>query len=251
MFKNKEIKEKAVFVSICIVLGIILSIQFKTATYTTGKGINPRQREKELTLEYQEVLEEKERLEDMLASIDGKIKEYEEIEKEKDIGIKKLYNELEKYRMFVGFESVKGSGIVIEINDPSLNMEMGEEYSIVLANYDLILQLISKLNDLGAEAISINGERYTNYTSLEPQEKSVNSIKINDVSIRLPLEIKVIGNPEKLERGLNVRGTVMWNMQNKYLYNVKIQRKDDIIIPEYNKLLNLKYVKAVKIDNKK
>ena len=240
---NTNIKEKAVFVGICIVLGIILSIQFKTAKHTTGEGITPREREKELTLEYQDVLEERERLQDIIGSIDGKIKEYEDIEK--DVGIKKLYDELKKYKMFVGFESVKGSGIVIEIKEPLLNMEMGEEHSIVLANYDLILQLISKLNDLGAEAISINGERYTNYTSLEPQEKSINSIKINDVLVHMPLEIKVIGNSEKLQQGLNVRGTVMWNMQNKYLYSINIERKENIIVPEYNKPLNLKYVKPI------
>ena len=235
-------RDKLVFVCICIILGIILSIQFKTATNTTGKGVTPREREKELTLEYQQVLEEKEKLEDQLGSIDSEIKDYEEIEKEKNSDIKDLYDELEKYQMFVGFESMKGSGIVIEINEPSLQMEQGEEYSIVLANYDLILQLISRLNDLGAEAISINGERYTNYTSLDLEE---NSLKVNETSIRLPLKIKVIGNKDILEDGLNMKRNVMWNMQNKYLYNVSIEKKDDILIEAFNKPIKLKHAKPV------
>lgn len=239
---ESNIKDRLVFVSICIILGIILSIQFKTARNTTGKGVTPREREKELKLEYEKILEQKEKLEDSLLSIDSKIKKYQEIEKEKDSEIKKLYNELEKYQMFVGFEPIKGPGIVIEINEPSLQMEMGEEYSIVIANYDLILQLISRLNDLGAEAISINGERYTNYTSLEVEE---NSLKVNETSVKLPLKINVIGNKDILEDGLNVKGNIMWNMKNKYLYNISIERKDFIEIPEYNKSIRFKHAKPV------
>ncbi len=238
-------KQKLVFVTICAVLGIMLSIQFKTAKYTTGEGKTPRQREKELTLEYQKALEAREALEDKLSQIDMKISEYQEVEKEKDTSIKSLYDELEKYRTFVGFESLKGPGINIEINEPSLQLDMGQETtSLVLANYDLILQLISKLNDLGAEGISINGERYTNNTSLEPQE---NSLKINDISVRLPLEIQVIGDPDRLENGLNVKENVMWNMQNKYFYDIKIKRKENIVLPKYNKLLKFKYAKPVEI----
>lgn len=235
-------KDKLVFVFICMILGIILSIQFKTARNTTGKGVTPREREKELTLEYEKVLEEKEKLEDTLGSIDGEIKKYQEVEKEKDSDIKELYDELEKYQMFVGFEPIKGPGLTIEINEPSLQMEMGEEYSIVIANYDLILQLISRLNDLGAEAISINGERYTNYTSLEVEE---NLLKINETSINLPLKINVIGNKDILEDGLNVEGNIMWNMKNKYLYNISIDRKDSIKIPGYNKSIDFKHAKPV------
>lgn len=233
-------KQKLVFVTICAVLGIMLSIQFKTAKYTTGEGKTPRQREKELTIEYQKVLEKREELEDTLSQVDLKISEYQEVEKKNNTHIKTLYEELEKYRMFVGFESLEGSGITIEINEPSFQMELGQEMNVVLANYDLILQLISKLNDLGAEGISINGERYTNYTSLQPQD---NSIKINDLSVHLPLKIKVIGNPDRLERGLNVKGNVMWNMQNKYLYNIKIKKQQSITLPKYNKLLKLEYAK--------
>lgn len=239
---TRKMKDKTVFVAICVVLGIILSIQFKTATNTTGKGVTPRQREKELKEEYENVLEKKEKLQDILGEVDSEIKKYEEVEKEKDDDIKVLYNELEKYKMFVGFETVRGPGITIEINEPSLEMEIGQEDSLVFANYDLILQLISKLNDLGAEAISINGERYTNYTSFEPYDKF---LKVNDTTIQLPLEIKVLGDPIRLENGLNVRGNIMWNMQNKYLYNIKIQRKNQILIPEYTKPLELDHAKPV------
>lgn len=241
---NKN-KQKLVFVTICAVLGIMLSIQFKTAKSTTGIGKTPRQREKELTLEYQEVLEKRENLEEKLNDVDLEIAEYQEADNINNTEVKSLYDELEKYRMFVGFESLQGPGVSIEINEPSLQVEMGEEISVVLANYDLILQLISKLNDLGAEGIAINGERYTNYTSLEPQD---NSVKINDLSVRLPLEIQVIGDPDELIRGLNVKGSIMWNMQNKYLYNVKIKEKEHIVLPKYNKLLKLEYAKPVEKD---
>ncbi len=240
---KKRIKDKIVFVSICTLLGIILSIQFKTATNTTGKGMSPREIEKKLEVEYESTLQEKENLRDVLSKLETELVEYQEDEKKKDTKIKSLYDEMEKYRMFVGFEPIKGPGIAIEINEPSFQMEVGEEYSIVIANYDLILQLISKLNDLGAEAISINDERYTNYTSLEPEK---DHIKVNGRAIYLPLKIQVIGDMDRIERGLQVRGNVMWNMQNKYLYDIKIQRDDNIIMKGYNKLLKLEHLEAVK-----
>lgn len=242
---KKLIKDKIIFVFICILLGIILSIQFKTAESTTGRGVSPREREKELTFEYENVLLEKERLEDELNKLEIETSKYEEVQKSKNSKIKSLYDELEKHKKFAGLASVDGEGIIIEINEPSFQMEVGDEYSIVIANYDLILQLISKLNDLGAEAISINDERYTNYTSLEPTK---NSIKINDRVIYMPLKIKAIGNSEAMEKGLQVKGNVMWNMQNKYLYDIKIKKTDNITIKGYNKPIKLKYIDDINED---
>lgn len=239
---KRKIKDRIIFVFICAVLGIILSVQFKTVTNTTGKGVSPREREKELALEYENVLQEKEKLEDELSKLESEIAKYQEDEKKKNTKIKSLYDVLEKYRMFVGFEPIKGEGITIDINEPSFQMEVGEEYSIVIANYDLILQLISKLNDLGAEAISINDERYTNYTSLEPEK---DFIKVNGRATYLPLKIQAIGNMDRLERGLNVRGNVMWNMQNKYMYDIKIRREAKIMMKGYNKLLKLEHIEPV------
>ena len=239
---KKTIKDRIVFVSMCTLLGIILSIQFKTVINTTGKGKSPREREKEISLEYEEILQKKENLKDELYNLEVEIVKSQEEEKKKDSKIESLYNELEKYRMFVGFEPIEGPGITIDINEPSFQVEVGEEYSIIIANYDLILQLISKLNDLGAEAISINDERYTNYTSLEAEK---DFIKVNGRAVHIPLKIQVIGDMDRIERGLNVRGNVMWNMQNKYMYDIKIKKEENISMQGYNKLLKLEHIKAI------
>ncbi|AFS77763.1 hypothetical protein DUF881 [Gottschalkia acidurici 9a] len=240
------IKDKIVFILICIVLGVILSIQFKTVVSTVGEGVNPNQRGKQLSLEYEKLQDQKEELKSKLDDVEKEIKKHVDIEKDKDAHVEKLYSELEKYKMFVGYSTIKGPGISIEINEPSMQMKMGEESSILIANYDLILQLISRLNDLGAEAISINDQRYTNYTSLQPD---VNRIKINGISVSPPFIINVIGNAEELQRGLKVKGNVMWDMEHRYLYGVKIKESGNIIIPKYTKIEKLKYAKPSKGNN--
>ena len=234
--------DKVVFIIICAMLGIILSIQFKTVVKTLGKGVSPRQRINQLSIEYEKLQKEEEKLRNELADVEDEITKYEDIEKDKNSDIKRLYDKLEKYKKFVGYDDIVGSGVTIEIDDPPMEAKMGEDYSIIVANYDLILQLISKLNDLGAEAIAINGQRYTDNTSLEADVKS---LKINDISITPPLKIDIIGDSERIQNGLKVKGNIMWYMQYKYLYSIKIREEKEVIIPKLTNIEKFKYAKPV------
>ncbi|KNF07223.1 protein of unknown function DUF881 [Gottschalkia purinilytica] len=233
-------KDKIVFLTVCAVLGMILAFQFKTVVNIVGYGIIPNEKAKELSIEYNKLQDEKDKLNKKIEDIDNNLKKHQKTESEKSQYLEGLYKNLEKYKMFVGYEDVKGKGIVIEINDPPMEAEVGDKTSSIVANYDLILQIITILNDLGAEAISINGQRYTNYTEFEPD---VNNIKINGVAVSPPFIISAIGDPDEMERGLHVKRNVVWQMENELLYDIRIKKIDDIKIPKYTQIDKFKYAK--------
>lgn len=57
---------------------------------------------------------------------------------------------------------------------------------------DLLLSLVNKMKDAGAEAISINGQRIITTTEIS---LAGNNVNINTVPTAPPYVIKAIGNP--------------------------------------------------------
>ena len=82
-----------------------------------------------------------------------------------------------KYRMLAGYLELEGPGVVLEINDPPLDLQIGDGYTIV-DELHLVLMVISVLNAADAEAISINDQRYTAFT-----EQSISLCLCSFVSI--------------------------------------------------------------------
>ncbi len=236
----KQLKSKIAITFVCIILGVILAIQFKTVKETVGLNYLPTQRSKQLAIQLTEVQDEKEKLLNELTNLENKIKQYEKNASEESVYVSELSKELLKYRMFAGYEKVKGPGIILTINDPPMEVLIGDQTSFIIENYELILQIISYLNVSEAEAISINGLRYTNFTEIL---RVNNHLNVNGVSIGPPIKIKAIGDPEKLETALRLKGGVVYNMENVFGLEVKITQEKDIIIPRYTKLKEFRYAR--------
>lgn len=236
----KKSKGKISIILVSLFLGIILAIQFKTVSKTVGDDVLPTQRSQQLANELKKVQDEKEVLEKELEDIENKIKKYEKGEADKSVYAESLYKDLEKYRMLAGYLDVEGPGIVLEINDPPMDVQFGEEYSIV-DHLDLILQIVSILNSSEAEAISINDQRYTAYTEIV---RAGDHIEINGVSIGAPIEIKAIGDPDLLESALSFKYGVIWYLES-YDYLVQIKKEKNISIPKYRKVQEFIYAQPV------
>ncbi len=202
----KELKSKIAFVLVCVILGIIIAIQFKTVNETVGSGILPTKSAQQLTLELKKLKDEKEKLLEELNSLESKVKQYEKNAAEENVYIKNLMKELQRYRMFGGYEPVKGPGIIVVVNDPPIEVQFGDDTSIIVNNYDFLLEIVSNLNAAGAEAISINEQRYTGFTEIVP---AGNHLEINGVSYGPPFIIKAIGEPKILESALRLKGGVI------------------------------------------
>lgn len=236
----KTSKGPFAIIIVSILLGIILALQFKTVSKTVGEGILPTQRAQQLAIELKKVQEERDSALKALNEAENKIAQYEKGEADNNVYVENLYNDLEKYRALAGYVDLQGPGVIIEIQDPPVDVQYGIEYSIV-DDIDLILQTISVLNAAQAEAISINDQRYTAYTEIV---RAGDHIEVNGVSINSPIVIKAIGDPETLESALSIKRGIVWTLR-FYDYTVNLVKDDNIIIPKYRKLIEFVYSQPV------
>jgi len=133
-----------------------------------------------------------------------------------------------------------GEGVILEINDPPVDIQFGEGFSIV-DELDLILQVVSVLNAAEAEAISINDQRYTGFTEIV---RAGNHIEINGVSTGSPIIIKAIGNPDTLESALSIKWGIVWQLRN-YDYIVNLTQDKEVQIPRYRRVKDFIYATPV------
>lgn len=239
----KKIKELSALLLVSIFLGLILSMQFKTVNKSVGEGVLPVQRAQQLAAELKKVQAEREAQSNRIVELEDKIKLYEKGEVDKSVYAENLYKDTMKYRMLAGYTDLTGPGVILEINDPPVDIQFGDSYSIV-DELDLILQIVSILNAAGAEAVSINDQRYTAFTEIE---RAGNHIEINGVSNSSPIIIKAIGNPDTLESALAIKRGIVWTLRS-YDYIVHLNQDKNVSIPRYRKVKDFIY--AVPVDEK-
>ena len=232
----KKKSEKLALVLVSIILGLILSIQFRTVNKSIGEGVLPTQRAQELATELKKIQDERDAQLNRIAELESEIQKYEKNESDKSLYAENLYKDTMKYRMLAGYVDLVGPGIILEINDPQGDTQYSDGYGVV-DQLDLILQIVSILNAAGAEAIAINDQRYTSFTEIV---RAGDHIEINGVSTNSPLVIKAIGNPNTLESALAIKRGVVWQLKN-YNYMTLLTQDKEIIIPKYRKVKEFKY----------
>jgi len=236
----KKTRNIMALVSVSIFLGLILSIQFKTINKSVGAGVLPTQRAQQLAVELKKAQSEKESQSNRIEELESKIEQYEKGGVDDNVYAENLYKDTMKYRILAGYVDLEGPGIVLEINDPPVDVQFGEGYSII-DELDLILQIVSVLNAADAEAISINDQRYTAFTEVV---RAGNHIEINGVSTSSPIIIKAIGNPDTLESALSIKRGIVWALRS-YDYMVHLTQDKNVSIPKYRKIKEFIYAMPI------
>lgn len=229
MEKGKKVISIVIFF-ITVVLIALIFIQFRTVEKTNSIGINSMQEEELRT----EILEWKNKYEEVAERLNDnnlKIEEYTNIIQNNQQASELLNTELNEYNMLMGKTDVTGSGVLIVMTD---------SYERTYSSSNLVY-LVNELKYAGAEAISINGQRITNFSDIVTiQEKYM---LINGERISGPYEVKAIGNKDRLLEILNfpVDGYID-NCKNQG-YTISINAQDNIQIPAYSQEIVLKYIK--------
>ncbi len=225
---NYKMNYKAVM-GVGIILGMLISIQFKSVNQQNG-GTTTLKKAEQLTRELESLKRKELKLKNEIQETKETIQKYKEETNNKEQ--EKISLEIKKYEKLSGYTDVEGPGIEMNINT-----KVNSNSSIVY-NFDLILSIINKLNSAQAEAISINNQRIVNdsYIKLEGE-----SLKINDITITEPINIKAIGNKETLEAALKIKYGVIWEMEKYYNTNVEVSKKDNIKINKYSDKIELRY----------
>jgi uncharacterized protein YlxW (UPF0749 family) len=96
--------------------------------------------------------------------------------------------------------TVRGSGIVVVMHDGRGNLFPGEPPALQLVHDQYVLRVIALISSAGAQAISINGQRYTATTAIYCAGPT---IRINGVPYASPFVIRAVGPAQPMLAALN------------------------------------------------
>ena len=173
-------------------------------------------------------------LEREIAAYEGLIEQYRNELTEMDMihqseAIAAYQEELQAAQLRAGLTQVTGMGLEITLDDNYDGMRdnpSGDPNNYII-HYDDLLSVITDLRSAGAEAISINDQRFIGTTELRCVG---NVVLVNTTRIAPPFVILAIGDP-----------TLLWDMvahgRFSYLqYNnfpVFLATRDDLVLPAY------------------
>lgn len=130
----------------------------------------------------------------------------------------------------LGLTDISGQGIIIHL-DENREVDSSEVLNIseYLVHEEDLLYIINELFNSGADAISINDQRIVSTTSIVCDG---NIIRINGEMVGVPITIKAVGFPERMEYALTRPGGYLQLMADGGV-EVYVERSDNIDIPKF------------------
>lgn len=217
---------------VCIVLGIMLAIQFKTTERYEKSASGSRT--EELTLALNTVTEERDVLAEEVVSLREKL----ENARQTDQAMADLQEDIIRANLYAALIPIEGAGIIITLNDSTRILQAGENVGSDLVHDSDLLMIVNELKASGAEAISINGERIVAMSEIRC---AGTTILVNWNKIAPPFTIKAIGNPDMLESGVMIKGGYLESLKIHLGFPVNISKEERIEIPAYNGRVKFNY----------
>lgn len=204
---------------VCILLGIMLALQYKSINANQSLASFENKRMDELKTELIKLQDQKNSLQERLEELEKENQTYAKVKAGDSDAAKQIQDDLKKARIFAGLENVKGKGIIVTLDN---------NVFIHVEDYD-ILNVVNELRATGAQAISVNDERIVAMTEIR---EAGQYIMVNGRQFNAPFIIKAIADPDNLERSLTLIGGVVEGLEDAQL-NVNIKKSDDITINKF------------------
>ncbi|MGI6550278.1 MAG: DUF881 domain-containing protein [Syntrophomonadales bacterium] len=223
---------------VCLILGIMLAVQFRS---NENSPRNPSgDRWTEITVQLENLQRERDFLAEEVLSLREKLEET--ASNQQGDAIKAIKDELTKANMAAGLVAVKGQGVIVTLNDSPRGLQPGEDPNLYLIHDEDLLKVVNELRAAGAEAISINGHRLVANSEIRC---AGTTILVNVNKIAPPFVINAIGDPEILESSLKIKGgwletLQIWGLQ------TQIQTSDSIEVPAFKGSMKFQYAEPVK-----
>jgi len=218
-----------------VLLGLMLATQFRIQQNLSSDV--SRLRSGELTSYVVSLEKEREQLRNEVSELRSKVTE---IADGRNI-IASLRTDLENLRALAGLTELRGPGLTIVMDDSKKVSKPGQDPNVFIIHDDDVLRLINELHASGAEAISINGQRYVSTTEIRCVGPT---ISINNTRTAPPIVIRAIGDPQILESGLKMRGGIVESLA-FWSINVNIKREEEIYIPAFKGGFKFEFAKPV------
>ncbi|MGM9998387.1 MAG: DUF881 domain-containing protein [Candidatus Bruticola sp.] len=230
----------------CIILGIMVGLQYRANSASTPIQVDDRRKMLELvrTLEA-----ERNKMSAEISELRSRIADMETASTRIGIVGKQIQEQLNNSRIEAGLTGMKGPGIVVVLSDsprtPPINTD---PYFYIVHDVDLTA-LVNELWSAGAEAVSINEQRIVTRTSIRCVGPTV---LVNGVRIAAPYTVKGIG-PGDLETALRMPGGFLDSMA-ALIGNggqVSISRVDEVTIMPYEGSIAFRYSQSFNKDSDK
>lgn len=241
-----KLNEAKIFVFIAaIIVGILIALNINLNGVTERVFLDSKQ--------YQEAYNERNKLYREISSIKenyydayDKLRNYEQGNPNDTKVLNDITKELEKNKALLGYSEVIGPGISFTITDgkDDVNEEFDDfklRMDRTFHNTDMI-RLLNELKNVGAEAISVNGQRVMTNTEIYC---SWAFLKINGVNLPEPFYIDVIGDKENIKKYISSDDSYVKTLMFRGI-NIRFDEKDELKIPAYTGKLQVNYVSPVK-----
>lgn len=217
---------------VCVVLGFMLSMQFKVQRLATAGDVAVQvQRTQDLTQQVLQVEKERDALARELAAL------REQSTQSASQQRSELRDQIQRLQMAAGLTEIRGPGVRVMLDDSDRPYSPGENPNAYILHDEDLLKVVNELLAGGAEAISVNGQRLVARSEIRCVGPTV---MINGVRTAPPVEILAVGDPQTLESSLTLRNGVvdylrLWGIQ------ISIEKKAEIEVPAYQGSLDFRY----------
>ncbi len=214
-----KIARNVAMMLVCVILGIMLSLQYKSINYNQSIASYENKRLDDLKTELITLQGQKNSLQERLQELEQENQTYAKVKAGDSEAAQQIQNNLRKARIFAGLETVKGKGVVVNLDNNGL---------ISVQEYD-VLDVVNELRASGAQAISVNDQRIVAMTEIRAAGQY---IVINGKQMTAPFVIKAIADPDDLERSLSLLGGVLDRLKEDML-NVSIKKANEVVINKF------------------
>lgn len=155
--------------------------------------------------------------------------------------VHRLKRALRRARPLAALTPVTGSGVQVVMHDAEFNRFPDEPAALKLIHDQYVLRVVALLSAAGAQAIAINGQRYTATTAIYCAGPT---IRINGVPFASPFVVDAVGPVGPMMHALETDPDILGWSQLVYIHAVGQKHME---IAPYNGLINLSLAKPVKI----
>jgi uncharacterized protein YlxW (UPF0749 family) len=174
------------------------------------------------------LVENNARLREEMEALEEQLSEYQQATGRAVLG--PLVEELNKVKIINGLVEVSGPGVEVSIDGPIGVLDVQD--------------LINELRNVGAEALTINGERLTLYSVVASTEDG--AITVNATQFSRPYILQAVGQPETMETALLRRGGLIATLERNYEgLAVSLIRREKMVLPVYKGAIEFVYASPI------
>lgn len=204
---------------VTLILGLMVGLQVNLLN-TPSPPPPPSDRAQILTTERKDLTQEKERLQEEIRDLEETIRTARQGVEQAEAALR---TEIEKHLVLAGLTEVTGPGIEVTLNDVP-----GGDFLFAVRDEDL-LRVVNELRAAGVEAIAVNDQRLVASSAIRQAGPFIN---VNLERISPPYRIRAIGDPEQLQKVLEISGGLAENLRD-WGIEVNIEVREELVLPGY------------------